>query len=427
MQDYDFKKTDKQKEAIRLLANDSKFTALLGGSRSGKTFILLYAMIIRASKVRSRHLIVRQNFNHIKRSIALDTFPKVLRTAFPKLRPVQNKTDLFYTLNNGSEIYLAGLDDGKRVEKILGTEYSTIWFNEASQIDYASTQVAITRLAEKNDLKKKIWYDFNPPNKTHWSYWLFQKKLDPVEEVTLQDPENYQSLLMNPNDNLENIDQDYLNLLSKMPEKERNRFLLGLFNDESDGVVYYSFKREEHVAPVTKTNGTLFVGMDFNVDPMTAVIFQFIDNKIMVHDEIYLNNSDTYKMSAALKAKGLGGATIFPDSTGVNRKTSGMSDFQILKEAGFKIESTRNPFVFDRVNNVNRLFQANKIVIDPKCRKLINDLEKVSWKDNKLDQSGPNKHLTHISDCLGYACWALDPINPSVAKVEFYSPSGRKL
>lgn len=420
---YDFKKTDKQKEAIKLLSNNSKYTALFGGSRSGKTVILLYAMIIRAAKERSRHLIVRQNFNHIKRSIALDTFPKVLNIAFPHLKPHPNKSELYYTLANGSEIFLAGLDDGKRVEKILGTEFSTIWFNEASQIDYSSMQMAITRLAEKNSLKKRVWFDFNPPTKSHWSYWLFEKKLDPIEEIPLIEPEDYQSLLMNPKDNIENIDQDYLNLLSKMPEKERNRFLEGKYNDESEGAVYYSFKRDTHVSPVYKQPGTIFIGQDFNVDPGTAIIFQFINNKFHIFDEVYLPNSDTYKMSSEFNIKGLKGSTIIPDSTGANRKTSGMSDFNILEQAGFRIMPTRNPFVFDRVNNVNRLFQQDRIIIDPKCRKLINDLEKVSWKDNKLDQSGPNKHLTHISDCLGYACWALDPINPSVAKVEF---QGRK-
>lgn len=329
-------------------------------------------------------------------------------------------------LNNGSEIWVGGLDDAKNVEKILGNEYSTVYFNECSQIDYRSIQIAKTRLAEKNSLKKKVFYDENPPTKSHWSYWLFERKIDPIDQVPLEDSDNYASLLMNPQDNIKNIDEDYLKLLAKMPEKERNRFMLGLFNDETDGAVYYSFNREKHVQNVPRDPGTVFIGMDFNVDPMTAVAFQYFDNTFYVFDEIYLNNSDTYKMARALKDKGLGGGKIIPDSTGANRKTSGQSDFQILKEAGFAIESTRNPFVSDRVNNVNRLLEANRIVIDPKCKKLINDLERVSWKNNELDQSGANKHLTHISDCLGYGCWRLDPFNRSVAKIEFQTQGKRR-
>jgi len=251
----------------------------------------------------------------------------------------------------------------------------------------------------------------NPPRKSHWSYWLFEKKIDPIDEGPIQDPHNYASLLMNPKDNLENIDSEYLEMLSKMPEKERQRFLEGLFTDESDGQVYYAFRRDEHVVEFSRKPGTIFTGMDFNVSPMTAVNGQFYDNCFWIFDESFLDNSDTYKMCDELKRKGYTGSKVIPDSTGKNRKTSGQSDFQILREAGFTIESTHNPFVSDRVNNVNRLLQAGRIKIHPRCRKLINDLEKVVWKNNELDQSGANKHLTHISDALGYLVWKLDPFN----------------
>lgn len=410
----EFKKTEKQCEAVELMAGKSRHVMLYGGSRSGKTFAILRQIVIRACKTKSKHLIVRLNFNHAKRSIWLDTLPKVLAIAFPDLKFETNRTDFYYTLPNGSEIWVGGLDDKERVEKILGTEYSTIYFNECSQLEYSSILITQTRLAEKNNLVKKVFYDMNPPPKSHWSYWLFEKKMDPSDEVPLTDPENYASLLMNPIDNLINIDEEYLSLLAKMPEKERTRFLEGMYADVSDGIVYYAFRRELHVKEVTRLPGTIFCGMDFNVDPMTAVLFQFRDNRFCVFDEVYLNNSDTYKMADALKAKGFAGVRVIPDSTGRNRKTSGQSDFKILTESGFTIESTHNPFVTDRVNNVNRLFTADRIEISPKCKKLINDLEKVSWKNNELDQKGSNKHLTHISDCLGYGCWKLDPFNKQI-------------
>lgn len=410
IQSSDFSKTEKQGEAIKLLGSNSKNVMLYGGSRSGKTFILVYAVVMRALKEpNSRHIILRKNFNHAKRSIWLDTLPKVLNIAFNGLRPNQNKTDYYYTFHNGSEIWVGGLDDKERVEKILGNEYSTIYFNECSQLDYASVQLARTRLAQKNGLVKKTYYDENPPTKSHWSYWLFEKKLDPLADEPVQEPENYASMLMNPQDNMANIDDEYLKLLSAMPERERNRFLLGLFNDESDGQVYYSFRREDHVTEIERDYGSLFIGMDFNVMPMTAVIFQMVNNVFEVLDEVYLENSDTYKMASELIRKGYKGCRIFPDSTGRNRKTSGQSDFNILEQAGFVIESVHNPFVGDRINNVNRLLTAKRVLIDPKCKKLINDLEKVTWKDNKPDQSGENKLLTHISDALGYGLWKLEP------------------
>ncbi|GAF94269.1 unnamed protein product, partial [marine sediment metagenome] len=150
-----FSKTKIQYAAIRLLASPAKFIMLYGGSRSGKTFIIVFAIIIRACKVKSRHVMLRQTFNSIKTSIWLDTLIKVLNIAFPDLAYQMNKTDYYITLPNGSEIWIAGLDDDRRVEKILGKEFSTIFFNECSQLSYSSVQVALTRLAEKNELKKK--------------------------------------------------------------------------------------------------------------------------------------------------------------------------------------------------------------------------------------------------------------------------------
>lgn len=403
-----FRKTLKQIEAIDILAS-KKSAALYGGSRSGKTFIIIYALIVRASKVKSRHVIVRRTFAAVKRSIFLDTLPKVLSICFPDLTVKWNKTDFYITLPNGSEIWIAGLDES-RVEKILGMEFSTIYFNEASELDYSSMQVVISRLAQKNKLTKRMWFDFNPPQKSHWSYWLFIKLLDPVSDEPLDDPDDYGHLLINPRDNLDNIDEEYLKILMKMPEKDRERFLEGKFGDSSDGNAYHAFIRADHVVDKLEVlPGTIFIGMDFNVDPMTALLFQIADNRLRAIDEIYLNNSDTPMMCSELKKRGYSGLKVIPDSTGKNRKTSGTTDFQILKDHGFEVMSTYNPLQSDRVNNVNRLFNKNEIIIDKKCKKLIGDLEKVTWKNNKLDQKGANSHLTHISDCLGYGCWKMLP------------------
>lgn len=394
--------------AADVLSSNAKHVFLYGGSRSGKTFYLVRAVVIRASKTKSRHVILRLNFNHVKTSIWLDTLQKVFKICFPDLPIIWNKTDYFVTLPNGSEIWIAGLDDEKRIEKILGKEYSTIYFNECSQINYTQIQIALTRLAEKSDLKKKVYYDANPPTKRHWTYWLFVKKMHP-ETGEYFNSEDYASLKMNPEDNLDNIDEEYLTLLSSLDEKQRKRFLFGEFNDDNDGLTYYSFDREINVRKVDKVfiQGQLHIGIDFNVNPMTGVICSYVNKAFYIFDEAFLENSDTQKMCDYLVRKNYNG-TVYPDSTGKNRKTSGKSDFHIIQENGFTIYPTRNPFVTDRINNINRLLRDQRIIIDPKCKKLINDLEKVSWKNDDLDKKS-DPMLTHISDALGYLCWAIDP------------------
>lgn len=329
---------------------------------------------------------------------------------FPDLSVKFNRTDYIIVLPNGSEIGIYGLGNDKEAEKLLGTQFSTIYFNEASEIAYSGVQLVLSRLAEKNDLTKRVWFDFNPPAKSHWSYWLFIKGLNPADAEPLSNPGDYSYLLMNPKDNLANIDEEYIKLLEAMPEKERDRFLNGLFADSDDGRAYYAFDREAAVDPtIRRLHGQVYVFMDFNVNPMTACVASICNDEIHVFDEVFLNNSDTQKMAIELKKRGYHG-TVIPDSTGRNRKTSGRSDFLILEQAGFRIESVHNPLQVDRVNNMNKLFSDNRIKIHPRCKKLINDFERVSWKDNKLDQTGENKMLTHISDACGYGAWRLFPI-----------------
>lgn len=408
MSESDFKLTEKQSEALGLLTSKAKNIMLYGGSRSGKTFLAVWAIFVRAAKVKSRHAILRHKFSHAINSIWLDTIPKMLNIAMPDLGAKPNKARYYYVLPNGSEVWVGGLDSKERTEKILGNEYSTLYFNETSQIDYSAISMARTRLAEKNSLVKKSYYDSNPPTKASWQYWLFEKKLNPVDDEPLSNPDDYASLLMNPIDNLENIDEEYIKLLQSMPEAERNRFLYGLYSDESDGQAYYEFNRDIHVKPVKRLPGTTFILSDFNVDPHCSLACQFIDGKIKVFQEFFLRNSDTPKAVREWRKSNLTGSIVIPDSTGKNRKTSGQSDFDIIKQDGFQIRSTHNPFVKDRVNNVNRCLKQGLIEIDPTCKKLINDLEKVSWKNNDLDQK-TDTMLTHISDALGYGCHSLLP------------------
>ncbi len=131
--------TAKQLEAVKPLAGPASNIMLRGGSRSGKTFVLVRAIFIRAMKAPgSRHAIFRLRRNQVRSTIWQDTLPKVLRLCFPQLSVEFNQADLIATMPNGSQVVLAGLDDKERVDKILGTEYSTLYFNEASQIPWGS-------------------------------------------------------------------------------------------------------------------------------------------------------------------------------------------------------------------------------------------------------------------------------------------------
>jgi PBSX family phage terminase large subunit len=426
-----FKKTIIQKAAILVLSSVARYVMLYGGSRSGKTFIIIYAMFVRAAKCAgTRHLIVRLKFNHAKTSLWMDTIPKVLSLCFPNLQVSYNNTDYCMTLSNGSEIWIAGLDDKIRTEKILGKEYSTIFFNECSQITRSAVDIALTRLAQKSDLTKKAYFDENPPSKKHWSYWYFIKKVHPTDEREL-DENKYASMVMNPKDNLENIDEDYITeVLSELGERDKARFERGEFIDSDDGLIYYAFNRDDHVRdfPVT-TNPVWWCGMDFNVNPLCAVIGWIDDNVLYIWDEVYQKRTEIPKGQTATESAGLKiikkygkGVTLIPDSTGKKQTSNASkSDIQILKNLGFNVKALRNPFRVDRYSGANSAFTQMRVVIHKRCKYTIRDMESVFYKEgtDQPDTTDPNSG--HIADACTYLIYrTVNPLLNHTTKIMTY-------
>jgi len=239
--------TPKQEEALKFLGGPGRHKALYGGARSGKTFLFIRAMCTRALRYPgSRHAILRLRANAVRSAISLDTLPKVMRLCFPGVAMEEHRMDGYFEFPStafggkpASQIWVGGLDDKERVEKILGQEYATIFLNECSQIPYASVLVARTRLAQMIEgCKQKMYYDLNPTGKMHWSNIEFGQKKDPVSKQLLRDPDNYGRMQMNPSDNRENLSPEFLQSLENMPEKQRRRFYLGEYIDEVDGALW---------------------------------------------------------------------------------------------------------------------------------------------------------------------------------------------
>lgn len=271
----EFKLTAKQEEAQSILATGATHGMLFGGSRSGKTFLHVRNVVLRAMKApRSRHCILRFRFNHIKASIILDTFPKVMEICFPGVTFGLSKTDWFVTLPNGSEVWFGGLDDKERTEKILGQEYATIYFNECSQIPQSSRDIALTRLAQLaettpgNYLTPRAFYDMNPTNKMHWAYKIFIQKIEPETKKPLNNPENFVSFRMNPEDNTENLSSTYMETLKALSPRLRKRFLLGEFADATNNALFH----DENFELWRVTDGVVpdMVRVVVSVDPSGA-------------------------------------------------------------------------------------------------------------------------------------------------------------
>jgi phage terminase large subunit-like protein len=240
--------TARQQEAQKVLAGPATHILLEGGSRSGKTFLLTRAVAMRALKApKSRHAIFRFRFNHIKASIIADTFPKVMESCFPGVKAPVNRTDWFAEFENGSQIWFGGLDDKDRTEKILGSEYSTVYLNEISQIKVQARDMVLTRLAQKaqqkvqgeaRELRLRFYYDLNPTNRAHWGYKLFHDKIDPESKRPLGNPEQYAHFRMNPEDNASNLSAAYHDVLRSMSSRQQKRFLRGEWADATPNALF---------------------------------------------------------------------------------------------------------------------------------------------------------------------------------------------
>lgn len=229
-----------QEAARRLLEGPQRYACLAGGTRSGKTFLILRAIVLRALACsESRHAVLRFHANAARASIALDTLPKLMRLCFPDVALRERRQDGYFEFDNGARLFIGGLDDKERVEKILGLEYATVFLNEASQIPYSSALVAFTRLAQLvPQIGQRAFVDLNPVGKTHWTNQLFGEKRDPASRRPLRDPENYARAFLNPPDNEANLSREFLASLEHLPEKQRKRFYEGCYVDETDGALW---------------------------------------------------------------------------------------------------------------------------------------------------------------------------------------------
>lgn len=268
-----FKKTIDQIKAISVMSGIAIYILLQGGSRSGKTFIICYALVLRALYApKSRHIILKKTFNSAKTAIALDTMPKVIELCFrytennSKLRYRLDKTDWYFQFENGSEIWIGGLDDKERADKILGKEYASIFFNEITDLSYDAVTTALSRLAQKTKLTNKAYFDCNPTNKAFWAYRMFVEKIDPEENSALRQPELYSFFSMNPLGNVDNIGQDYIDkILENMPARKRKRFLDGLWQDDAEGALWSSQiinKHRVHKIPDNVELKRISIGVD---------------------------------------------------------------------------------------------------------------------------------------------------------------------
>ena len=383
---------------------------MLGGVGSGKTYLGCLFLLDELRRWyegdKSIGLITAISYGQLRRSVLTEVFKNMSGWG---INFSYNQQQSILTLNNAKKFFCLSVDPSS-VEKARGITVGSVWQDESLyQKDIDTYNTIQGRIRDKQGSGKTLLT--SSPNGFNWGYDLFSGEL--------HNPKTHKIIKAKTKDNTHILDSFYDNMAAQLDEKGVQQELEGEFVSRAGGQAYYQFDRTRNVKEVKWTGQVGFIGMDFNVTPFCATIGLFDGGKIYIFDEIYMTGgSDTYMMAAELKKRGYGNFKVIADSTYSNRKTSGKSDKRILEGAGFECMPFRNPFVIDRVTNMNRLFAQECVIIDPKCKKLIRDCEQVTFKDNgQLD--GTNRELTHISDALGYMAFKLIPIGVSIKQRAF--------
>jgi hypothetical protein len=180
------------------------------------------------------------------------------------------------------------------------------------------------------------------------------------------------------------------------------------------GRVYHAFDRKLHVGSYRfNPKLPIWVGMDFNINPMSCVIMQPQKNgQIWIVDEVVLASSNTTEAAEELDRKYhryQRTTMIYPDPAGATGTTKGRgkSDLDILRDAGFSRQKFRrkHPAVSDRVNAVNRMFKSGdgavKMLVDQNCKHTIAAFEQTIYKPGTpiVDKTGG---FEHPADAVGY-------------------------
>jgi len=397
--------SEPQKEICK---SDSRFRVAVTGRRFGKTHVAMRELAKFASKPNSQVWYVAPSYRMCK-NILWDQ----LKGKLKDLRWVEatNEAELKIRLKNGSVIHLKGADNP---DSLRGVGLNFIVLDEFQDIDpRVWTEVCRPTLSDKGG---NALFTGTPRGVGSWSHEMYSMALstDGWEAWTY-------TTLDGGNVPQTEIDEAKRDMDLKTFQQE----YLATFNTYS-GMVYYNFDREEHLRSTSNPDlREIFVGQDFNVGALASAIAVIDGDKIFFVDELLLDSSSTEDTCDELKRRYPNSKiNIFPDPAGRQRKTSagGKTDISILQNAGFdvKVRNSHTP-VRDRVNAVNSKLKNARgnigLYIDPKCKNIINSLEKMIYKPgtNVIDKDGK---LDHMADGLGYLVDYLYPVRTEYAPQE---------
>ena len=388
-----------QKEVF---SSEARFRVLITGRRFGKTFLALNELAKFSRYPRKKVWYIAPTFRMCK-DIMLD--PLVEKMTKHKWISKVNYSDLSITLKNKSLIQLRSSDN---FNSLRGVGLDFICMDEFSDVDErAWYEVLRPTLSDKSREGSALFLG-TPRGFGNWSYNLFTKN------ETDKNWESFQYTTLDGGQVSQNeIDQAKNDLDDRTFKQE----YMASFEKYS-GQIYYNFDRQENVIDeyVTTTN-SIHIGIDFNIDPVSAVISEVKQDNLYVYDEIVIYSSNTDELVEEINNRYSGKHIfVYPDPASKQRKTSagGRTDLSILKNAGYNVRvRNAHPLIRDRINAVNTKLKNAKglrtLFIANNCKNVIKSIERQIYKEGTSLPDKENNY-DHMNDALGYLVEFLYPI-----------------
>ena len=386
----------------KVSSSNKRFRVLVSGRRFGKTYLCITEMMKFATQVGKTIWYVAPTFKMAREIVWLKL--KQMLSDFNWIESI-NETNLSIRVKKtGSIISLKGCEN---YDSLRGVGLDFLILDEFADIDEkAWTEVLRASVA---DTQGDVLMCGSPKGFGNWSYRMYEKgkrdkEWDSFQFTTLEGG-------IVPPEEIEQAKQD-IDIRTFRQEFE------GTFENYA-GAVYYNFHAVDNVQEKKiDWQKPLHIGLDFNVDPMSACVAQIDREKIHFVDEIVIYSSNTDEMVQEIRDR-YGTKTrifVYPDPACRQRKTSagGRTDLTILQNAGFSVKcKLKHSPIRDRVNAVNsRLKSADGkryIFISPSCKIMIKGLQRQIYKENT---NIPDKEegYDHMNDAIGYLTEIVKPL-----------------
>ena len=316
-----------------------------------------------------------------------------------------NYSDLSITLKNKSLIQLRSSDN---FNSLRGVGLDFICMDEFSDVDErAWYEVLRPTLSDKSREGSALFLG-TPRGFGNWSYNLFTRQ---------ESDKNWESFQYTTLDGGQVSQNEIEQAKNDLDDRTFKQEYMASFEKYS-GQIYYNFDRQENVIDeyVTTTN-SIHIGIDFNIDPVSAVISEVKQDNLYVYDEIVIYSSNTDELVEEINNRYSGKHIfVYPDPASKQRKTSagGRTDLSILKNAGYNVRvRNAHPLIRDRINAVNTKLKNAKglrtLFIANNCKNVIKSIERQIYKEGTSLPDKENNY-DHMNDALGYLVEFLYPI-----------------